>query len=38
MGTHDPRTGTEIMVPERLRVRFRAGKLMEERIGNGAAK
>lgn len=32
----NPRTGTEVMVPERRRVRFEAGKLMEERVGGAA--
>ncbi|MCY3018184.1 MAG: HU family DNA-binding protein [Planctomycetota bacterium] len=33
----NPRTGEEVMAPERRRVRFRAGKIMEERIAGGAA-
>jgi nucleoid DNA-binding protein len=32
----NPRTGVEVMVPERRCVRFKAGKLMEERGSNGA--
>ena len=32
-----PWTGEEAMVPERRRVRFKAGKVMKERIVNGAA-
>jgi nucleoid DNA-binding protein len=30
----NPRTGAEVMVPEGRRIRFKAGKLMEERVGN----
>ena len=35
----NPRTGTEVMVGEKQVVTFKAGKIMEERIGNpnGAA-
>jgi len=31
-----PWTGEEAMVPERRRVRFKAGKVMKERVASGA--
>ncbi|MCY3017519.1 MAG: HU family DNA-binding protein [Planctomycetota bacterium] len=31
----NPRTGAEVMVPERRRVKFKAGKVMAARVGNG---
>jgi integration host factor subunit beta len=33
----NPRTGAEVMVPEKRRVRFKAGKVMGERVANGVA-
>jgi nucleoid DNA-binding protein len=34
----NPKTGEEVMVPERNRVRFKAGKVMDEKINNGASQ
>jgi len=33
----NPGTGEAVMVPERRRVRFKAGKVMEERVANSPA-
>jgi nucleoid DNA-binding protein len=33
---HNFKTGVEVMVPEKRRVFFKAGKLMEKRIADGA--
>jgi integration host factor subunit beta len=33
----NPKTGALVMVPERRRVHFKMGKVIEERISNGAA-
>jgi nucleoid DNA-binding protein len=33
----NPRTGAEVSVPEGRRVSFKMGKVMEERVNNGAA-
>ncbi|MCY3022101.1 MAG: HU family DNA-binding protein [Planctomycetota bacterium] len=34
----NPKTGVEVMAPERRRVRFWAGKMMEERGTDAAAR
>ncbi|MGD0089448.1 MAG: HU family DNA-binding protein [Planctomycetota bacterium] len=33
----NPRTGAQVMVPEKRRVRFKAGKVMGKRVANSAA-
>ena len=34
----NPKTGVEVMVPDRNRVKFKAGKIMDEQINNGVTK